>query len=238
MCDWYWCVLYSMLECTRMKTMEEWTEHWRAWWLLILILVKFRIAEFVFVIFHHIVEHHYTLSSTRYSHCAEGVRLSWPNLFRNQSTLWHFKPRRTATCGLLLLMFFDPRVCSCLCVCVSVGHNCELWNNWDGICDVDSGEPKEPCIRCGPDPRWEGVVFAGIPLRCGLSSKFSVDLLLFALHKFTSLLTMWTKRCRALCCVSDGTRCHQCNAVDRSLKVSTHWRRTPTECWPPYRPDC
>ena len=29
-----------------------------------------------FVIFHHIVEHHYTLASTQYSHCAEGIRLS------------------------------------------------------------------------------------------------------------------------------------------------------------------
>ena len=159
MCDWYWCVLYSMLECTRMKSMEEWTEHWRAWWLLILILVRFSIAEFVFVIFHHIVEHHYTLASTQYSHCAEGIRLSWPNSFRNQSTLWHFKPHRTARCGLLLLMFFDPCVCSCLCVYVFVWLsvttvNCETigmaFVMWTRV------SPRNHASDAGPIPDGKG----------------------------------------------------------------------------------
>ena len=37
----------------------------------------------------------------------------------------------------------------------------------------------ELCIRWGPDPAWKGTIYlwGGVPLRCGLSSKFSDHLL-------------------------------------------------------------
>ena len=48
-------------------------------------------------------------------------------------------------------------------VCLSVCHNQELcWNGWtdrDAAWVVDSGGPREPCVRWGPDPpRERGIL--------------------------------------------------------------------------------
>jgi len=70
-------------------------------------------------------------------------------------------------CGLLLLMFCGLCVCICLSVTVCVGHNCEPYknglNDQDAVRSVDSGVPKEPCIRWGPgSPSGRGS-FRGAP---------------------------------------------------------------------------
>ena len=50
----------------------------------------------------------------------------------------------------------------CLSVGQSVCHNHEPCKNdrtdRDAVWDVDSGGPKEPCIRWSPDPPWELVI--------------------------------------------------------------------------------
>ena len=42
---------------------------------------------------------------------------------------------------------------------LSVCHTSEPctngWTNRDAVCVEDSGRPREPCIRWGPDPPWE-----------------------------------------------------------------------------------
>jgi len=50
----------------------------------------------------------------------------------------------------------------CLSVCLSVCHNRAPCKNGprdrDAVWDIDSGEPKEPCIRCGsrsPHVKWQ-----------------------------------------------------------------------------------
>ena len=49
------------------------------------------------------------------------------------------------------------------CVCLSVRRSHELcydcWTDHDAVWDVDMDEPKEPCIRWGPDPPGKGAVF-------------------------------------------------------------------------------
>ena len=53
----------------------------------------------------------------------------------------------------------------CLPVCRSVCHTSEPCKNGstdrDAVCVVDSGGPREPCIRWGPDPQWEGTFLTG-----------------------------------------------------------------------------
>jgi len=49
-----------------------------------------------------------------------------------------------------------------LSVSLSVCHSSEpcknFWTDRDTIWVEDSGGPKEPCIRCGPDHLWEGAI--------------------------------------------------------------------------------
>jgi len=55
-------------------------------------------------------------------------------------------------------------------VCRSVCHTSEPCKNGctdrDAVWVEDSGRPKEPCIRWGPDPPWEGAVWGrkGCPI--------------------------------------------------------------------------
>ena len=50
-------------------------------------------------------------------------------------------------------------------VCLSVSHTGKLCKNGrtdrDAIWVEDSGGPKEPCIRWGPDPLWKGAILRG-----------------------------------------------------------------------------
>jgi len=46
-----------------------------------------------------------------------------------------------------------------LLVCLSHSEPCNnSWTNPDAIWVEDSGGPKAPCIRWGPDPPWEGAI--------------------------------------------------------------------------------
>ena len=45
--------------------------------------------------------------------------------------------------------------------------------DWDAIWDVDSGGPREPCIRWGPkSPRERGSYFGGHPFDGGLVAEW------------------------------------------------------------------
>ena len=61
--------------------------------------------------------------------------------------------------------------------CTVMGHYGELckngWIDRDGVLDEDSGGPKEPCIRCGTDPQWEGAIFGGCPGHSEASAIFA-----------------------------------------------------------------
>jgi len=50
-------------------------------------------------------------------------------------------------------------------VCLLVCHTSEPYKNGcndrDAVWVEDSGGPKEPCIRWGPDPSWEGTILRG-----------------------------------------------------------------------------
>jgi len=51
------------------------------------------------------------------------------------------------------------------CVCLSAGHNCELynhgWADWGAIWGMDSGGNKEPCIRQRPWSPGRAIFFGG-----------------------------------------------------------------------------
>jgi len=55
-------------------------------------------------------------------------------------------------------------------VCLSVRHSTEFckngWSDRDAVCVEDSGRPKEPCIRWGPDRPWDEAVSKGKEAAC------------------------------------------------------------------------
>jgi len=86
-----------------------------------------------------------------------------------------------------------PSSVVCRSVCLSVSHSSEPckngWANRDAVCNLDSGGPKEACIRrwctLAPPIKYHGTVH--VRRRCGLLSNYFDRLLLLSSLVTTSL---------------------------------------------------
>jgi len=97
---------------------------------------------------------------TQHVHVCLYTTLSWkplrPNFNKFSVIIRLYRSYYVRRCGLLL-----PTEQRGLSVC----HTSELgkngWTDRDAIWVEDSAGPREPCIRWGPDPPWEGTILRG-----------------------------------------------------------------------------
>ena len=86
--------------------------------------------------------------------------LDWQTDGKSSTLTASIRPHRSTT-------YLDAAYCyrPTSVVCRSVCHTSEPcrngWTDRDAVRDEDSGGPREPCIRWGPDPPWEAAILMG-----------------------------------------------------------------------------